>query len=115
MLMLGFFFKQLIRCGRLSVIDAGEAHIYQGEPMDMFPPVTIRLHDPSIHWKLPLRPALTVGDAYMDGTLTIEEGTLYDFLAMVSENVHRLDRRYSPRTLLRPAAPVAAMESNSVE
>ena len=59
-------------------------------------PVTIRLHDRSIHWRLPLSPALTVGESYMDGTLTVEEGTLYDFLALASENMHRLDERYSP-------------------
>jgi cyclopropane-fatty-acyl-phospholipid synthase len=97
MLLFDFFFNRLIRYGRLTVIDAdGKARIYQGKPKDAFPPVTIRLHDPSIHWKLPLRPAMTVGEGYMDGTLTIEEGTLYEFLAMVSENMHKLDRRYSP-------------------
>jgi cyclopropane-fatty-acyl-phospholipid synthase len=95
--LLDFSFNRLIRYGRLTVIDAnGKPRVYQGKPMEGFPPVTIRLHDRSIHWRLPVRPALTVGESYMDGTLTIEDGTLYDFLALVSENIHRFDRRYSP-------------------
>ncbi|PKU23041.1 SAM-dependent methyltransferase [Telmatospirillum siberiense] len=97
MFLFNLFFNRLMSYGRLTVIDAGgKIHVYQGEPTDVFPPVTIRLHDRSIHWRLPLRPAMTVGESYMDGTLTIEEGTLYDFLALVSENLHRMDQRYSP-------------------
>ncbi len=97
MFLLDLFFRRLMRHGRLCVIDGdGKRHVYQGEPMPGFAPVTIRLHDRALHWKLPLRPALTVGESYMDGTLTIEEGTLYDFLAVASENLHRLDQRYSP-------------------
>ncbi|HXP98325.1 MAG TPA: class I SAM-dependent methyltransferase, partial [Telmatospirillum sp.] len=97
MLLFDYFFKRLMGYGCLTIIDShGKTHAYQGKPLDGFPPVTIRLHDRSIHWKLPLRPALTVGESYMDGTLTLEKGTLYDFLAVVSENMHRLDQRYSP-------------------
>jgi cyclopropane-fatty-acyl-phospholipid synthase len=97
MFLFDLFFKKLIRYGRLTIIDAdGISHLYEGGALDGFPSAVIRLHDRSIHWKLPLRPALTVGESYMDGTLTIEDGTLYDFLALVSENMHRLDRRYSP-------------------
>ena len=92
-----FFLKRILRFGRLTVIDsAGRPHIYRGEPLEGFAPVTVRLHNRAIEWKLPLRPALTVGEGYMDGSLTIEEGTLYDFLALASENIHRVDRRYSP-------------------
>ena len=82
---------RFIRIGRLSVIDAaGNRHLFQGSPG---PSATIRLHDPALHWKLLLRPRLSVGEAYMEGTLAIEDGTLYDFLkiaARISTNVGRL-------------------------
>src|SRR5215469_2924880 len=74
----------LVRTGRLRVIDAaGRQHVFEGAPG---PGVTIRLHDPTLYWKLLWRPRLYVGEAYMDGTLTIEEGTLYDFLELLALN-----------------------------
>src|SRR5262249_53369661 len=45
--------------------------------------------DPSLQWKLLWRPRLYVGEAYMGGTLTIEEGTLYDFLELLALNSYR--------------------------
>ncbi len=91
------FVRKLVRCGRLTVIDAnGETHIFEGEPVAGLAPVTVRLHDRRLHWRLAIRPALAVGEAYMDGTLTVEQGTLYDFIALASENLHRADPRFSP-------------------
>jgi len=40
-----------------------------------------------LEWRLALQPGLAVGEAYMDGKLTIEDGTLYDFLALASVNL----------------------------
>src|SRR5215813_2156571 len=74
----------LVRTGRLRVIDAaGREHAFEGA---QGPCVTVRLHDPTLYWKLLWRPRLYVGEAYMDGTLTIEEGTLYDFLELLAIN-----------------------------
>ena len=74
----------VIRTGRLTIIDAGgNRHVLDGGPG---PSSTIRLSDPSLHWKLVLRPRLYVPEAYMDGTLTIEEGSLYDFLELLVSN-----------------------------
>jgi len=74
----------VIRIGRLSVIDAaGRRHDFVGRPG---PSATIRLHDRALHWKLLARPRLYVGEAYMDGTLTVEEGSLYDFIDVLVTN-----------------------------
>jgi cyclopropane-fatty-acyl-phospholipid synthase len=73
-----------IRIGRLTVIDAaGRRHTFEGAPG---PSACVRLRDPSLHWKLLLRPRLYVPEAYMDGALTIEEGTLYDFIDILVSN-----------------------------
>ncbi|HEV2336851.1 MAG TPA: cyclopropane-fatty-acyl-phospholipid synthase family protein [Stellaceae bacterium] len=75
---------RLIGIGRLSVIDAaGQRHVFEGSPG---PTATIRLHERSLHWKLLLKPRLFVGEAYMDGTLTVEEGSLYDFIEILVSN-----------------------------
>src|ERR1700686_1376007 len=75
---------RVIRIGRLSVIDAaGKRHVFEGSPG---PSATIRLHDPALHWQLLLRPRLHVPEAYMAGRLTIEEGSLYDFIDLLVAN-----------------------------
>lgn len=81
---------RLVRVGRLTVVDAdGRRHTYQGAALDALPNVTIRLHDRALHHRLALFPTLKVGEAYMDGTLTVEEGSLYDFLSLSLENLRR--------------------------
>jgi len=82
-MLLASVLARFIGIGRLSVIDAaGREHVFEGSPG---PSATIRLHDRSLHWKL-LRPRLFVGEAYMAGTLTVEEGSLYDFLEILVAN-----------------------------
>src|ERR1051326_7788775 len=75
---------RFIRIGPLSLIDtAGKTHLLEGLPG---PSATVRLHDSSLHWKFLLSPRFYVPDAYMNGGLTIEEGTLYDFLDILTLN-----------------------------
>ena len=63
-------------------------HVFEGGPG---PAASIRLHDPALHWKLLASPRLCVPEAYMDGTLTIEEGSLYDFIDLLTANDAALD------------------------
>ena len=86
------FFAQmldrLIVSGSLTYIDPkGRTHRFGGPPIEGVRPVTIRLHDASLDWRLALQPLMSVGEAYMDGKLTVEDGTLYDFLALASANL----------------------------
>ena len=88
--------KHLISVGQLTLIDAhGRTHQFIGPDAAGLKPVTVRLTDPSLHWKLALYPRLCVGEAYMAGSLVIEEGTLYDFIALCSENLEEYDRKGS--------------------
>ncbi|NUB10140.1 class I SAM-dependent methyltransferase [Azospirillum sp. Vi22] len=48
------------------------------------PSLTLRLHDKTLHRDLVMNPRLRFGEAYMDGRLTIEGGSVYDFLALLS-------------------------------
>lgn len=72
--------KSFVRKGTLNVIDAdGKRHVFEGKAEG--PQVTFRLHDKSLYRKLTFKPEMTTGEAYMDGTLTFEEGTtLKEFL-----------------------------------
>jgi cyclopropane-fatty-acyl-phospholipid synthase len=83
------FIRYLVRIGTLTVIDAhGRTYRFVGTPE---PAVTIRLHDPALHYRLLFKPDLAFGEAYMDGTLTIEDGTIYDALDLVCRNVATMD------------------------
>ncbi len=75
---------QMVKTGTLRVIDAnGRLHTFAGAPG---PKVTIKLHDKALHTSLYLNPELVLGEAYMDGTLTIEEGNLSDLFEIMALN-----------------------------
>ncbi len=84
-----------VKQGELTVIDPkGRTRRFGAAGTE--PAVTIRLHDRNLILKFLVHSRLYVGEAYMDGTLTVEQGTLYDFLDLVSQNlrdnpINRLD------------------------
>ncbi|MCP4330049.1 MAG: class I SAM-dependent methyltransferase [Alphaproteobacteria bacterium] len=87
--------KHLVKIGNLRVIDAdGAVHEFKG---DEGRTCAIRLHDRALHRKLFFRPELYIGEAYMDGSLTIEEGSLYDFLDLCGVNMANLETHPSYR------------------
>jgi cyclopropane-fatty-acyl-phospholipid synthase len=87
-MLLARLLRRVITIGRLRVVDAGgRPHAFDGSPG---PSVTIRLHDPTLHWKLAARPRLYFAEAFMEGTLTIEEGSLYDLIDLLAVNVEAL-------------------------
>ena len=87
-MLLPHLLERIITIGRLCVVDAGgTAHTISGAQGAS---VAIRLHDRALHWKLVARPRLYLLEAFMDGTLTIEEGTLYDFLDLLAVNLAAL-------------------------
>ncbi|HSD35756.1 MAG TPA: cyclopropane-fatty-acyl-phospholipid synthase family protein [Alphaproteobacteria bacterium] len=87
--------RPLLTEGRLTVIDAGgKRHVFDGCPG---PAVTVRLHDRSLHHRLLLNPKLAIGEAYMDGTLTIEDAGLYDLVDLLALNLAAYENRPSRR------------------
>jgi cyclopropane-fatty-acyl-phospholipid synthase len=87
-MLLSRLFERTITIGRLRVIDAGGSLHTFGESGG--PSVTIRLHDPALHWKLAVRPRLYFGEAFMDGKLTVEEGSLYDLIDLLAVNLEAM-------------------------
>ena len=71
--------------GRLVIIDsAGHSHAYGP---DQKPSVTIKLHRRATNLRIAVNPALAIPEAYMEGDLTIESGSLYDFLEFMAQNL----------------------------
>ena len=93
--------RRLVKFGKLTVIDPrGNAHSIEGAGG---PSVAVRMHDASVSRALVRNPALAVGEAYMDGRLTVEEGSLFDFLTIlvVNRREAHLGRSKSPAALGR--------------
>jgi len=84
-MLLARLFERIVTKGRLRVIDAGGAlHDFAGAPG---PSAAIRLNDRALHRKLVLRPRLYLPEAFVDGSLTIEEGSLYDLIDLLQLNL----------------------------
>src|SRR5438552_2481548 len=82
-------FRHFVRVNTLHVIDTqNKTHSFSGSPG---PTVTVRLHDAGLHRRLLLQPKLAFGEAYMEGTLTVEDGTLYDLLDLAGRNMTALE------------------------
>jgi cyclopropane-fatty-acyl-phospholipid synthase len=84
MKLLNYAMQRFVTTGTLRIIDAdGKLHEYGTTPG---PNVTIRLTDRRLHHSLFFNPELRAGEAYMDGTLVIEEGSLRDLLLLFALN-----------------------------
>lgn len=82
---LAYLLARVVRAGDLTFIDSdGTAHRY-GDGNG--PPVTVRVHDRSLEWHLAFDPEMAAGEGYMQGRLTVEKGTIYDFIALMMENL----------------------------
>jgi len=86
MFLLTQMLRSLIHQGELTVIDpAGRMRSFGSGA----PAVTIRLSDRSLSRKLFFGADLRLGEAYMDGTLTVENGDIYDLLDLCLRNMGR--------------------------
>lgn len=86
MRLLAHLLTRFIRNGTMRLYDSsGALHTFGRDGEE--PIVTVRLHDPKLPGKLFRNPELNAAEAYMDGTLTFEDGsTCHDFLYLFSIN-----------------------------
>ena len=89
-MLLPYLLRRTIRNGSLRLIDARGRERVFGD--GSAPSCTIHLHDWRLEYSLALNPALRFGEAYMDGTLTIDQGTLPEVLDLFLHNYANLER-----------------------
>ena len=82
------FLENLIKEDGFVLIDANTKEYIIGKP-NKINPIKIRLLDKSLHYKLLFLPELYFGEAYADGSLVIENGTLTEFLDIAMKNIGR--------------------------
>ena len=82
------FLNKLFKDSGFILIDANSKKYIIGNPKKE-KPITIKLLDKKLHYKLLIYPDLYFGEAYTDGTLIIENGSLTDFLEITQKNIAR--------------------------
>jgi cyclopropane-fatty-acyl-phospholipid synthase len=85
-MVLARFLRDFVRYGRLTLID-GHGQRFDAIGSEPGPAVVARLHDRNLHWRLLLDPSLALGEGYMDGRITLEQGGIYDLLALCIQNL----------------------------
>jgi cyclopropane-fatty-acyl-phospholipid synthase len=90
--------RPFITVGTLHIMDAsGQVHTLAG--VESGPEVAMRVHDKRSERRLLWKPAVAVGEAYMDGTMTVEGGDLYPLMDLMNRNIFRAG--YNPLSRLQ--------------
>ena len=82
------FLNNLFKDDGFELIDSNSNKYVIGKPINE-KPITIKLLDQKLMQKLLINPDLYFGEAYMDGSLLIENGTLTEFLDLAFKNIGR--------------------------
>ncbi|MDX5360274.1 MAG: cyclopropane-fatty-acyl-phospholipid synthase family protein [Alphaproteobacteria bacterium] len=86
--------RRVITKGSLTVIGPDGSQTVFGDGSANPGSATIRIHDRATERRMLINPHMALGEAYMEGTLTCEDGTtLPDLLDLIGEN---LGRGYGP-------------------
>ncbi len=112
------FLKPLMKNGTLVIVDHKGARHAVGAGA---PTVTVHFHDKRLGTRLALHPALYAGEAYMDGTLTVEGGDIFAMLDLIMANLGAAHHHWALRmgrsverlvTLFNTYNPVAVSRRN---
>ena len=82
------FLNNLFKDDGFELIDSNSKKYVIGSP-NKKKPIVIKLLDKRLMQKLLINPDLYFGEAYMDGSLVIENGTLTEFLELAFKNIGR--------------------------
>ena len=82
------FLNSLFKHDGFELIDSNSKKYVIGKP-SREKPISLKLLDPKLMKKLLLYPDLYFGEAYMDGSLVIENGNITEFLDLAFKNIGR--------------------------
>ncbi len=82
------FLNNLFTHDGFELLDSNSKKYVIGKPIKE-KPIAIKLLDQKLMQKLLINPDLYFGEAYMDGSLVIENGTLTEFLDLAFKNIGR--------------------------
>jgi len=83
--LLSCLLRRIVRCGDLLLRHA-DGRVERFGEIGTRPGVLVRIHDRSVPRALVLNPSLALGEAYVDGRLTVEGGDISDLLGLLVAN-----------------------------
>ncbi len=89
---LASFLNKIFKKGGFILTDANSKDYIIGEPGNN--PIKLKILNKKLHYKLLFRPDLYFGEAYTDGDVIIENGTLTDFLDLFLMNIGRKELNF---------------------
>ena len=84
------FYNKIIKEDGFVILDANSNKYVIGKPKKNNP-ITIKLLDKNLNYKLLLFPDLYFGESYTDGSIRIENGNLTEFLDIIFKNLGRAE------------------------
>ena len=84
------FLNKVFKKDGFILVDANSKKYIIGSPTSKNP-IQIKILDKQLHFKLLIHPDLYLGEAYTEGKIVIENGTLTDFLDLALMNIGRKD------------------------
>ena len=82
------FCETLFKKDGFILVDANSREYKIGKPKKDIP-IKLKILDKSLHYKLLLLPDLYLGEAYTNGSVVIENGSITDFLEIAMKNIGR--------------------------
>ena len=82
------FCETLFKEDGFILVDANSREYTIGKPKKDIP-IKLKILDKSLHYKLLLLPDLYLGEAYTNGSVVIENGSITDFLEIAMKNIGR--------------------------
>ena len=92
------FLNKLFKKNGFILIDACSKKYIIGVPENQNP-IIIKILNKKLHYKLLFRPDLYFGEAYSDGEILIENGTLTDFLDLALMNIGRNELNFFSKVI----------------
>ena len=97
-MMLARLLSKIYKKNGIILIDSEGQKYICGQP-DLNKPVTVKLLEKNLNWKLALNPDLNFPEAYIRGEIQIENASLLEFLNMTFENIGRSEINFSGYTI----------------
>ena len=88
--LLRYFLRQFVRRGTMTFTAASGAKFACGDGTGR--PVSVRFSSPRTERRILLNPELALGEAYMDGTFVVEDGSIADALAILLDQPEMVPR-----------------------
>ena len=90
------FLNKLFKTDGFILVDAYSKKYIIGLPKKL-KPITVKILNKRLHYKLLYRPDLYFGEAYSDGDIIIENGTLTEFLDLALMNIGRNELNFTSK------------------